>query len=543
MLVNVRSVVHVVGLFLMAYAATMLVPIAVGLVMGEDLVGGHFATLRGFLVGTAVTLGIALLLVRIGTSAGPDFFRREGILSVAVIWYAAVICSAIPFTASGALGLTDAIFESASGLTTTGASVFGASTTAKISALPPSLLFWRAETHWIGGLGIIVMFLVLLPVLGTTQKRLYVAEVPGISKDTLRPRLRRATLALIVIYVALTLLITVGFLVCGMNLFEAVAHSFATIATGGFSTRDLSIGEFKSIPLEVVCILGMLLSGTSFGLYYKAGETLRGEPAHRGETSLAIRLKRVVGVFWSDREFRLYVTIWAAVSLAVMITLLSHAPVIPDPSGETHDYAKVGESLRAASFSVASLSTSTGFGSRNFLGWPFMAHALLILVMLHGGCSGSTSGGLKVARFLVMLKLVGRGFHRFLRPRRVEKPLQLGPGRFLDPEQLEEVVTFSAAWIVTLLVGGLLVLFLAEVDELTAFTAVLSCMGNIGPGITEVLPHTLAPANDLGISIGPYGSYGAFPAMAKILLSFVMVVGRLEVYTAVTVFVPAFWRD
>ncbi|MFQ5505652.1 MAG: TrkH family potassium uptake protein [Planctomycetota bacterium] len=540
---NLRYVSRVVGLFLLCYAPTMLLPLLVGWLMDDSSPADGFATTGAFVGAAGVTVALALLLLRAGERATGEFFRKESILSVALVWYLAVACSALPFVFSGSLGLVDGVFESASGLTTTGASAFGGGTTPKISQLPSELLFWRALTHWIGGLGIIVMFLVVLPVMGTTQKRLYVVEVPGISKDTLRPKLTSTVLVLFRIYLVLTLAIAAGYLAFGMNVFEAVCHSFATIATGGFSTRDYSIGEFGSLGIETVCLAGMLLSGTSFGLYYKAVDELRRPPMHQEPAGPVQRLRRVFKVFWSHQEFRLYITMWLLVSLGITVTLVTHGPAIPDPSGETHDYSQLGQALRGGSFAAASLSTSTGFANRDFLGWPFLAHALLILVMLHGGCSGSTSGGLKVVRFLLMLKLVGRGFRRFLRPRRVEKSIHLGEGQSFDAAQLRDVVTFTAAWFVTLLVGGLAVLFLAEVDELTAFTSVLSCMGNIGPGITEVLPHTLAPANDLGVSVGPYGSYGTLPAMAKLVLSFVMVAGRLEVYTAVVVFVPSFWRD
>ncbi len=542
---NYRYVCRVVGLFLLAYSPTMLIPLAVGYCVGEPFGVEPFDTVWGFCAAASVTIAMAFVLLGASLGSKTEFFHKEGILSVAAVWYLVVVCSALPFVFTGTADFASATFESASGLTTTGASVFGAKGLPAIEDLPASLLFWRAQLHWIGGLGIIVMFLVLLPMTGATQKRLFFGEVPGISKDTLRPRMTRTVALLFRIYLLLTIAITTGFLVFGMNLFEAVCHAFATIATGGFSTRNLSIGAFHSLGIEMVCLIGMLMSGTSFALYFSAFEVLTRRDEHGTEAQLTVwgKVRRAIHVFWTDREFRLYVTIWMVVTSLITITLVIHGPGIPEPPGEVHDYTNVGEALRSASFSVGSLSTSTGFGTRDYLGWPFLAHALLILIMLHGGCTGSTSGGLKVARFLVVLKLVSRGFRRFLRPRRVEKPLQLGDDNYLDAEGLEEIVTFSAVWFITWLLGGLAILFLSEVDVLTAFSSVLSCMGNIGPGVTEVLPHTLTPLNDAGVNVGPYGSYGAFTGAPKLLFAFIMVAGRLEIYAAIAVFAPSFWKD
>ncbi len=546
---SLRHVAKVLGIFLLFYSAAMLVPLGVGAIRGDLAVEGAFHPVRGFLLAASAGFLCGGILWVLGRRSEGEFYRKDGILAVSGIWIAAGMLGALPFVFSGVLGFWDGFFEATSGLTTTGSSVFGSSRTPRISELPSSILFWRALTHWMGGLGIVVMFLVFLPALGITEKTLFQAEVPGVSKEGLRPRIRQSALVLFRIYLLITSALILGYLAFGMGVFDAVCHSFATIATGGFSTRDYSVGEFNSLGIEVVAITGMILAGTNFALFHRVGRSFRRSAA--GGSLWNPRnwpsLRELVGIFSRDPEFRFYFLTYLGVVVLITFLLLDLGTLVPGEAqiGRNHDYSTLGGALRDASFQTASLISSTGFANSNLLNWPLVAQAVLVLLMIGGACGGSTGGGIKAARVLILAKHLARGLRKFVRPRAVD-PVRFGENK-LDRDLLDSVLALFVSWILILALGSILVLFLErELDVFSAFTTTVTCLNNMGPGFTALVRDAagnLVPANPGGFDVGSYGCFGEFGSATKGLLGFVMILGRLEVYAPLAILMPGFWRD
>ncbi|MFQ5506263.1 MAG: TrkH family potassium uptake protein, partial [Planctomycetota bacterium] len=459
------------------------------------------------------------------------------------------LLGAVPFWLTGGIvdSYWDGLFESTSGLTTTGSSIFGSGGNSAISELPPSILFWRSWLHWIGGIGIVVMFLIFLPFLGISEKTLFQAEVAGVSKEGVKPRIRQSAAVLLRIYVAITMTLLLLYFAFGMNLFESICHAFATIATGGFSTRDFSLGEFNSdantwgLGIELTAILGMLMAGTNFGLYHRAAQQLK-KGAHKRWSARILGLPRqVLGVFMRDPEFRFYLTVYVLVVVILTLTLWTGGVTV-DGAGSTgriHN-AGLGSCARDTSFQAASLISSTGFANCNLLSWPMLGQFLIMTIMFGGGCGGSTGGGLKMARVLMVLKLLARALRRFLRPRSVE-PLRFGT-ETVDQDVIDRVLSLFVGWIAILMFGSiLLIVFEPELDGLSAFSSILTALCNMGPGFTQLAGGV--PANLGGHDVGSYGSFGFLSPTSKAMMSFVMILGRLEVFTLLVVFLPDFWRD
>ena len=547
--IDFAIVAKVLGSFAFLFSLTMLLPILIGLWRDERFVTETHNTLVGFGASTVIGLLLGALLYGAGRRSQGEFYRREGILTVAFVWLLVGMLGALPFWFSGVISPADAFFESVSGLTTTGSSVLGSDVTISISSMPPSLLFWRSWLHWLGGLGIVVMFLAFLPALGITEKTLFQAEVAGVSKEGLRPRIRHSSMMLIRIYGVITAALVLGFWLLGMNVFEAICHSFATIATGGFSTKDYSLGEFGSVGIEVLATFGMVLAAMNFGLFHRFATQFRPvfadhwwRPQWR-KFPTPLRLARV---FWDDPEFRFYASMLLAAFVLITIVLgfsgesaMDVADVQAD--GKLRDYAgSWGQCARDASFQVASLTSSTGFGNSNLLRWPQLAQAMILAMMIVGGCSGSTGGGIKMARALILVKLIGRNLRRFIRPRAVE-PLRFGKDS-LDVETADRVVALAACWIIILMLGSLVLLVLEpRLDMLGSFSSMVTALCNMGPAFVQVDLH----GQPLGgaIDIGSFGSFGEFSALSKVFMAFVMILGRLEIYTALILLMPGFWKD
>ncbi len=414
--------------------------------------------------------------------------HRESMMIVALGWIAAGFFGSLPYIFYGLTPITDAVFESFSGFTTTGASIL-----TNIEAMPKGLLLWRSLTHWLGGMGIIVLSLAILPFLGVGGMQIYKAEVPGPNPDKLSPRIKDTAMLLWRVYVLFTAAEVVFLLLGGMDFFDALCHSFATLATGGFSTKNTSVAWFNSAYIEWVITIFMFLAGVNFALHFQA---LRGKPL----------------VFWQDREFRFYaflVLVWT-----VVITM----------SVWNANLASFGDSLRAAAFQVVSILTTTGFATKDYELWPLLAQALLLFCMFLGGCAGSTSGGLKCMRFQVLLKQGYNELLRLVHPRAIYTVKQGNVA--LKPETLNGI---SAFFILFVLIFALSGLFLAALglDLLTAFTAVIACLGNIGPGFG---------------SVGPAENFAHIPVFGKWILILCMVLGRLEIYTVLVLFIPEFWK-
>ncbi|MEZ5990640.1 MAG: TrkH family potassium uptake protein [Planctomycetota bacterium] len=544
---NLRMVARVLGTFLTGFSLLMFVPVLVHVLAGGSIVEGDRNLFVGF--GAAALVGglSGMTLFRIGRQSDADFFRREGLLAVALVWILTGLLGGLPFWFTGSVqGYWDGVFEAISGMTTTGSSIFGAGGNPAIEDLPTAVLFWRALLHWVGGIGIVVMFLVFLPALGITEKKLFQAEVAGVSKEGVKPRIRESANALVRIYLAITLFLLLGFWVLGMGLFDAVCHSFATIATGGFSTKNGSVGQFQSVWIELLAILGMFLAAANFGLYFRVETLFRKAAKGRWFPRLhdLPRFREIRRIFWSDPEWRLYFAICVGLSLIIAVDLwLGHGSVVPSAEFDRHhDYGHVGECLRDSTFQTVSLVSSTGFANSNLHSWPMLAQLLILVAMFGGGCSGSTGGGLKLVRVLVIVSYVRFVLRRFIRPRSVE-PFQIR-GTRIDQDAVDGIFALFVLWVLVLVFGTLTVSLLEpRVDGLTCFASVLTCLSNMGPGFSALTPDSVTPANALAMDIGSYGSFGAYPASVKALLSFTMILGRLEIYTALIVFLPSFWKD
>ena len=419
-----------------------------------------------------------------------ELSRREGILLVVGTWIAASLLGALPFYLSPHFSsFSDAFFESASGFTTTGATVLE-----DVEALPNSLLLWRALTHWFGGMGIILLGIAILPLIGAGGRELYRAEFSGARAEKLKPRIAQAALALWKIYLAFTVLEFGVLWWAGMTPFESICHTFSTLATGGFSTRNGSIEDFNSPLIEWIIIFFMILSGINFTRHYR------------------LFVERKPASFFSDLETRSYFFLIAAAAL--MLTLdITH----------TSDMSML-QSVRPAVFQVVSIVTTTGFSSADFESWSPFSQLLLLVLMFVGGCTGSTAGGMKTARVILLKRVVAREFRRIVEPHGIFA-VRFG-GRAIPETTIQSLL--NLVYLALLInFGASICLTALGMDVLTAISSVAASMFNIGPGLGQV---------------GPSENYGPLPALAKWILSGCMLAGRLEYYTLLVLFTRPFWR-
>ena len=437
----------------------------------------------------AGTLGVAAALWAL-TRNDQELSRRDGLGVVAFGWLFAGIAGAVPYVLSGVISSpVAALFETISGLTTTGASVIPI-----LEGVPKGILLWRAITHLIGGMGVLVLVVAILPFGGTGGMQLFRAEMAGPSKDRIEPRVASTAKMLWGVYIILIVVLIFLLRLGGMDWFDAVCHSFATLATGGFSTRTASIAAYDSVYIECVVMAFMLLGAMNFALHYRV---LRGE----------------FSSWWKDLETRFYLG-----ALAGCI-LLSAAILHHSMAGVSW-----GNAFRQTSFSCISLATTTGFCTADFDLWPRIPKILLLLLMLMGGCAGSTAGGIKFSRIMVMLKAIVRETRLFMQPQAVISVKQ--GRRFLSDEVLVSILSFVALYLfVTLL--GVMAMLLYSPDATTAVSSVIACIGGVGPGLSAV---------------GPMLNYSTIPDGGHIVLIVMMLVGRLEFYTVLVIFMPAFWR-
>jgi len=446
-----------------------------------------------FLVSAAIGAAAGGALMLLGRGAN-DLRNREGFAIVTFGWFFVGLLGALPFMLTGTIpAFTDAVFESVSGFTTTGSTVMTA--IEEIGAGHHGVLFWRSLTQWLGGMGIVVLALAILPLLGVGGMQLFRAEAPGPSPDRLTPRIRETARLLWGVYVLITgaeilLLVLVG----GMGSFDAVCHALTTMATGGFSTRDASVGGFGSPAVEWIITFFMFMAGANFSLHYMA-------------------LKGRVGSYWKDDEFRFYLKVLLAATALIMAVLLP-AAVFPD----------FGDSLRASAFQVVSICTTTGYGSADYMLWPPLTHFLLLLLMMLGGCAGSTGGGVKMVRVQILLKHAHVEMKKMLHPRGVYT-IWFNE-RSVSPTLATNVLGFFLLFIMVF-VGGILVLTLCGRDIVTAVGATAATLGNIGPG--------------LGL-VGPSCNFAFLAPFEKWLLVWLMLVGRLEIYTVLVLLMPGIWR-
>jgi trk system potassium uptake protein TrkH len=484
LVVDLRLVAWILGGFLAALTAVMLVP------LGYTLIADQGA-LQALLLAVGWTAVAAATLMMAGHKRERRELRpREAILLVVVVWIGVCLFGALPFYFSGQYaGFTDAAFEATSGFTTTGATVIS-----DVDGLPRSLNLWRCLSHWVGGMGIVLLGLAILPLLGRGESGLYRAEFSGAPSERLRPRVVETARSLWKIYVALTAVQFVALVFAGMDAFEALCHAFSTLGTGGFSTRTASIGAFHSPLIEYIVIVFMFLAGMSFIQHFRLWITHELRPVFR------------------DYEVRAYLLIIVAATAVVTVVLLVRPGLEWEPA------------VRTALFQVTSILTTTGFVTADYASWAPLAQLILFVLMFIGGCTGSTAGGLKVARAVMMLQVVHRQFRRITEPQGVFR-IRTG-GSVVSEETVSGLLNLVfLAWMV-LLVASLLVAA-TGVDVLTSVAAVVACQYNVGPGLGGV---------------GPAENYGALHPIAKWVLTLCMIAGRLEFYTLLVVLSGEFWR-
>jgi trk system potassium uptake protein TrkH len=476
--VNLLLGFEILGWLLVGLAGFQCLPVAIAILYGEAPLPFVYSAATTLIYGLAIALSVR----------APDrrMRNRDGFFVVSAAWVLASGFGALPYVFSGALSPVDALFESVAGFTTTGSSVLTA-----IEASPRALLFWRSLTQWVGGMGIIVFTIAVLPLLGIGGMQLFRAEVPGPVTDKLTPRIAVTARRLWLIYVALTAGAVAALWITGMSFFDAVCHAFTALSTGGFSTRNASIGAFATPAIEWVLIVVMVLAGSNFALHYRL---LTG----RGRSVL------------EDVEFRFYLLVLGAAVAAVAWVLIRDG-VAPAP-------------VRSAAFQVVSVLTTTGFTTANFDRWPALARFLVVPLLMIGGMAGSTAGGLKSMRVLIGLRALRSFVLRLSHPLAV-RPVRYA-GRSVGDDVVAGVVIFFLAYFA---IAGAAATVVAAYgyDVVTAVTASLTAIGNVGPGLGAV---------------GPSDNFAHFPSAVKLTLSFCMIAGRLEVFTVLVLFEPHFWR-
>jgi trk system potassium uptake protein len=476
------GVLNIFGKLLILLSLFQLTPIPFSIYY-EDGMTGYFllCSLLGVLLGGGLVAAFA---------PEPELGHRDGFGIVVFSWLGAAFLGALPYYFSGTVGsFADCFFESMSGFTTTGSTILPL-----VEALPPSLLFWRALSHWVGGMGIIILSIAILPFLGVGGMQLFqTGETTGPTKDRLAPRVQDTARILWSVYVLFTLVALFLLLLGGMNFLDALCHSFSAVATGGFANYSSSVGFFDSLYIEMVLMVFMILGSINFALHYQA---MHGK----------------LGAYWRSEEVRFFLIL---TGLAVLlITAVNFYRGI---------YFQLGESLRASGFQVVSILTTTGFGTADFDQWPSVAKVLLILLMFVGGCAGSTSGGLKVIRLLLFFKYARLQLHNLVHPKAVGT---IKLGRMKVPQEVVMgILGFFAIYVAFFMAATILVTSLG-VELVTGTSAVLATLNNIGPGLAQV---------------GPALHFGELPTLAKWILSLCMLAGRLELYTLAVLLTPAYW--
>lgn len=519
---NLASVARLLAGFVAFFTALQLVPLAFAFFDAPST----YDTRAGFGGSMALGFVVALLLWLAGRRADHEFHRREGLAVVGFAWMLAGVLGGIPFVWSGALPSgVDAVFESVSGLTTTGATILGAAATPKIESLPQSLLLWRSLLQFSGGLGIILVFIILLPAMGVTGKSLLASEQTGVSTGLGEPRLREQARALFVCFLVLNLLCGVAYWLAGLSPFDAVCHAMTTMSTGGYSTRDLSVGAYHSVAVEIVATVAMFLGGCNFAWLVAIAR------------SRARDTKRILQM----PELRCYVGLLGTCILLGTMTLWLRGGVMPSGDG-SHDYNGLGRCLRDAAFNITSIFTSTGYATVDYQNWPTLPLLCMVLGMLVGSCTGSTSGGLKVLRVAVCGKLAAYHVRRFIRPKSVER-LKLGGDVIADPV-VSAVLSIVVIWLALVAIGAAVFATDPLLDPITCVSMSASFMGNTGPALNGVVvtTHTVTLVNSHAINLGPYGSFGDLPAYLKVWGMIQMLLGRLEIMALLVFISPRFWR-
>lgn len=506
---ELRVVARNLGLLAMVLAAVIA---AVGLfAWGDSLFGSSLSNADVWALMAAAGFGFVVggVLFLLGRSAPRTVGQREAIALVAFSWILGAGLSALPYrfwaewrpdaatTTHEFDSGVNCFFESMSGLTTTGSTILQT-----IGTLPNSLLLWRSLTHWLGGLGIVVLFVAVLPMMGVGGRRIFRIEAPGPSPEGVTPRIQDAARVLWLIYSGITLVEIVALRICGMSWFDSVCHTFATLATGGFSTRDASIAGFPSSAIQIVIIVFMILAGINFGLYHRLWQ---------GQWR-AVR---------KDSELRVYLGLIVVATVIVTVSMFQSGtgPAVAEDTGER---------VRDALFQVVAIQTTTGFSTADFDQWGFAAKVTLVALMFVGGSAGSTGGGIKVARIMIAAKVLLSEIEHAYRPH-VVRPVKIGKS-LIDADMKSATLVYVLGIVVLFAMGAAALMFLEadRIDITTAATASASMLNNIGPGLARV---------------GPTQNYAWFGDISKMMMTMLMLLGRLEVFAVVAVLSPRFWRE
>ncbi len=434
---------------------------------------------------TLIVLGVILIRIK---AKNKNIYSRDGFAIVAIGWILLSFFGALPFYFSGAIpSIVDSFFEASSGFTTTGATILG-----EIESLSRGILFWRSFTHWIGGMGVLVLVMAILPSAGAGSMQIMKAESPGPNPGKLVPKVKETAKILYGIYLIITLVQLILLKVSGLPLFDSIIHTLGTVGTGGFSNRNISVGAYNNIAAEIIITVFMLICGANFALHYQL-------------------LKGNIKGFFKDGEFKLYIFI---VTMSIILITFNLNGNI---------YNSVKESLRHASFQVASIITTTGYATVDFNTWPSLSKLILLLLMFVGGCAGSTAGGMKNIRILLLFKAAKRDLLKIIHPKAVYTvTLQ---GKAVNEQTLSEVLGFFFMYVIIFCFSVLIVSFEGK-DIVTTISSVATTLGNVGPGLEIV---------------GPMGNFSSFTVFSKLIFSFCMIVGRLEIYPMILLLMPRFW--
>ncbi len=498
-----KLIFHTLGNLLICLAGTMLLPLSIGIYYFVSA-GEPKDDMMAFVYATITTLCVGLILRFTIKPSEPELGIREGFAIVTLGWVVVALFGSFPYLFAGIFSIEGrtswvefsfCYFESMSGFSTTGATVL-----TEIEHLSHAMLFWRSFSHWLGGMGIVVLTVAILPMLGVGGMQLFRAEAPGPQTDRLTPRIAQTAKLLWGVYILLSVIETLLLWLGDMTLFDALCHTFGTMATGGFSTKNGSIAHYNSVYIETVITVFMFLAGTNFALHYRA---LRGD----------------VKSYFKDTEFRFYcIVIFLSIFLVSwnIVRFKNHIEQVP--------YDSVWDSIRYAAFQVVSITTTTGYGTADFEMWPYLSQFVLVTLMFYGGCAGSTGGGMKQIRFLLLIKQSGAEIKRLIFPHAV-LPVRVND-RVVPSEVLTHVLGFFFFFIGIFAIVTCIMATLG-LDLITAASCTIAAMGNIGPGLGDV---------------GPIDNYAHIATAGKFILSFCMLLGRLEIYTVLILFSSSFWK-
>jgi len=481
-MINKKIIIQVMGLLLLIEGFFLAISTLVSLIYDQY-------DFNALLITTLICFAIGISLRLVTHNAEKNIGKREGYIIVSLVWVVFSIFGALPFVISGAIpSYADAFFETISGFTTTGASILN-----DIESIPYGLLFWRSLTQWLGGMGIIVLSIAILPIFGIGGMQLFVAEVPGPTPDKLHPRIKETAKRLWGIYVLFTLAEVILLKIGGMNWFDAINHSFTTMATGGYSTKQASIAHFNSPFIHYVIIIFMFLAGTNFTLSYFA---------------LHFKFKKV----FKNEEFRYYLGFILLFTFVIAYSLFKSQGM------------GIEQSFRDSAFQVVSIITTTGFATADYLQWMPMVIVMIFALMFFGGSAGSTGGSIKIVRITLLLKNSYQELKRIIHPNAII-PVRIN-GKSVPAPIISNILAFVVIYMLITIVSTALISALGY-DLETSLGAVAATLGNIGPGIGMV---------------GPIENYAHFPDAGKWFLSFLMLIGRLELFTVLILFSPAFWK-